>query len=59
MVRLIAINAGLQSPDMTASFARFSAPAKVGSARDFAAFIADEAPRWAALVKASGIKVEQ
>jgi tripartite-type tricarboxylate transporter receptor subunit TctC len=54
-----AINAGLQSPDMTASFARFSAQAKVGSARDFAAFIADEAPRWAALVKASGIKVEQ
>jgi tripartite-type tricarboxylate transporter receptor subunit TctC len=44
---------------MTASFARFSAQAKVGSARDFAAFIADEAPRWAALVKASGIKVEQ
>jgi tripartite-type tricarboxylate transporter receptor subunit TctC len=53
-----AINAGLQSPEITASFARFSAQAKIGSPQDFADFIATEAPKWAALVKASGAKVE-
>jgi hypothetical protein len=31
--------------------------AKIGSAQDFAAFIAEEAPKWAAIVKASGAKV--
>src|SRR5258708_3802339 len=53
-----AINAGLASPEIKASFAKFSAEAKTGSPQDFAAFIADEAPKWAALVKASGAKVE-
>jgi tripartite-type tricarboxylate transporter receptor subunit TctC len=53
-----AINNGLQSPEMTANFARFSAQAKIGTPQDFATFIADEAPKWAALVKASGAKVE-
>ena len=52
------INTGLQSPEMTANLARFSAQAKIGSPQDFAAFIADEAPKWAALVKASAAKVE-
>jgi tripartite-type tricarboxylate transporter receptor subunit TctC len=52
------INAGLASPEIKASFAKFSAQAKIGSPQDFAAFIADEAPKWAALVKASAAKVE-
>jgi tripartite-type tricarboxylate transporter receptor subunit TctC len=53
-----AINAGLAAPEIKASFAKFSAQARIGSAQDFAAFIAAEAPKWAALVKASAAKVE-
>jgi tripartite-type tricarboxylate transporter receptor subunit TctC len=53
-----AINAGLASPEIKAAFAKFNAEAKTLSPQEFAAFIADEAPRWAALVKASGAKVE-
>jgi tripartite-type tricarboxylate transporter receptor subunit TctC len=53
-----AINAGLQTPEMKANFAKFNAEMKVGSAADFGAFIAAEAPVWAALVKASGAKIE-
>jgi tripartite-type tricarboxylate transporter receptor subunit TctC len=53
-----AINEGLQSPEISANFARFSAQAKIGSPQDFADFIAVEAPKWAALVRASGAKVE-
>jgi tripartite-type tricarboxylate transporter receptor subunit TctC len=53
-----AINDGLQSPQISANFAKFSAQAKIGSPQDFADFIAVEAPKWAALVKASGAKVE-
>jgi tripartite-type tricarboxylate transporter receptor subunit TctC len=30
---------------------------QIGSPQDFATFIAQEAPRWAAIVKASGAKV--
>jgi tripartite-type tricarboxylate transporter receptor subunit TctC len=52
------INAGLAAPEIKASFAKFSAQAKIGSPQDFAAFIAAEAPRWAALVRASGAKME-
>jgi tripartite-type tricarboxylate transporter receptor subunit TctC len=52
------INDGLQSPEISALFAKFSAQVKIGSPQDFAEFIAIEAPKWAALVKASGAKVE-
>jgi tripartite-type tricarboxylate transporter receptor subunit TctC len=53
-----AINQGLQSPEIRDNFARFNAEAKIGSPRDFADFIAAEAPKWAALVKASAAKLE-
>jgi tripartite-type tricarboxylate transporter receptor subunit TctC len=52
------INQGLQSPEIKDNFARFSAEAKIGSPQDFAEFIAAEAPKWAALVKASAAKLE-
>jgi tripartite-type tricarboxylate transporter receptor subunit TctC len=52
------INDGLQSPEISALFAKFSAQVKIGSPGDFAEFIAIEAPKWAALVKASGAKVD-
>lgn len=52
------INDGLRAPDIGTNLERFSAQADIGSPQDFAGFIAVEAPRWAALVKASGAKVE-
>jgi tripartite-type tricarboxylate transporter receptor subunit TctC len=52
------INSGLNSPEVTAALDRFSSIAKIGTAQDFGAFIASESPRWAALVKLAGAKVE-
>jgi tripartite-type tricarboxylate transporter receptor subunit TctC len=52
------INQGLRSPEIQAAFAQFNAEMRIGSSRDFAAFIADEVPKWGALVKASAAKVE-
>ena len=54
----VAINDAVQSAEIKSNFARFSAEAKVGPPEDFAAFIAAEAPKWAALVKASAAKVD-
>jgi tripartite-type tricarboxylate transporter receptor subunit TctC len=31
---------------------------RIGSARDFAAFVAAEIPRWTAVVKASGVTAQ-
>jgi tripartite-type tricarboxylate transporter receptor subunit TctC len=50
-----AINAHLRSPEMTATMRRLGFAAKIGSPQDFAAFIAEELPRWAAIVKSSGV----
>jgi tripartite-type tricarboxylate transporter receptor subunit TctC len=49
-----AINAALQSPDMIASMTKLGFQTRIGSAQDFAAFVAAEIPRWTAVVKASG-----
>ena len=46
-----AINEGLQSAEMKENLARFSAVAKGGTPRDFAAFMRSELPKWAELVK--------
>lgn len=53
-----AINAGLQSPESKAGLAKFNAIAATGSPQDFAAFLASELPRWAALVKLAGAKAD-
>jgi tripartite-type tricarboxylate transporter receptor subunit TctC len=53
-----AINAGLASTETQAMFARFSAEAKIGSAQEFADFIASQVPVWGDLVKAAALKVE-
>jgi tripartite-type tricarboxylate transporter receptor subunit TctC len=53
-----AINASLQSPDMKASMAKLGFEAKIGSPREFAAFIAEELPRWADIVKSSGASID-
>jgi tripartite-type tricarboxylate transporter receptor subunit TctC len=51
-----AINDGLRSPELVASFGKLGFETRIGSSRDFAAFIATEIPRWAAVIKASGVK---
>jgi tripartite-type tricarboxylate transporter receptor subunit TctC len=51
-------NAALRSPEMRAAMERLGIEAMIGTPQDFAAFIADEAPKWARLVEASGVKVE-
>ena len=53
-----AVNAGLLTAETEAAMARFSSITKVGTPGEFAAFIASEAPRWAAMVKLAGAKVE-
>ena len=49
-----AINQGLNSPEIDSTLRRLSAEAKIGSPQDFAAFLADETRKWAAIVKSSG-----
>src|SRR5262245_17706519 len=53
-----AINQGLESADTKASLAKFSAIAKVGSPQDFAAFLDEQIPKWAEIVKLAGAKMD-
>jgi tripartite-type tricarboxylate transporter receptor subunit TctC len=53
-----ATNAALGSPEMKASMTRLGIAPSIGSIKDFAAFIADETPRWAEIVKVSGTQIE-
>ena len=53
-----ATNAALGSPEMKDSMTRLGIAPSIGTVKDFAAFIADETPRWAEIVKASGTQIE-
>ena len=53
-----AINAGLNSPEMASTFAKLGAETKTGTPQDFAAFIAEETQKWAAIIKSSGLKLD-
>jgi len=53
-----AINDTLRSPDMKDSMNQLGMDAKIGSPRDFAAFIKDETPRWTAIVNSTGVKLQ-
>ncbi len=53
-----AINEGLRAPETRASFARLGIEPKPGTPQDFAAIIAEEAPKWADIVRLTGIKAE-
>jgi tripartite-type tricarboxylate transporter receptor subunit TctC len=53
-----AANAALGSPQMKDSMERLGIAPSLGSVSDFEAFIADEAPRWAEIVKVSGTQIE-
>jgi tripartite-type tricarboxylate transporter receptor subunit TctC len=52
-----AANAALGSAEMMQSMKRLGIAPSLGSVKDFAAFIADEAPKWDRIVKASGVQV--
>src|SRR5258706_13162298 len=45
-----ATNAALSSPQMKDSMTRLGIAPSLGSVKDFEAFLADEAPRWAEIV---------
>jgi tripartite-type tricarboxylate transporter receptor subunit TctC len=49
------INETLRSAEMKESMAKLGFDAKTGSPQDFAKFIGEEIPRWADIVKATGI----
>jgi tripartite-type tricarboxylate transporter receptor subunit TctC len=51
-------NAALRSPEMKASMRRLGVDRSPGTPAEFAAFIADEAPKWADIVKTSGVKID-
>ena len=53
-----AINAELKFGDMRATLLRLGADVKAGTPSDFAAFVVDEAPKWAEVIKSSGMKLE-
>jgi hypothetical protein len=43
---------------MRETLTRLGADVKAGTPGDFAAFVADEAPKWAEVIKSSGMKLE-
>jgi tripartite-type tricarboxylate transporter receptor subunit TctC len=49
-------NLSMKSPEMRAAMDRIGFEPVFGSARDFGTFLADEAPKWARIVEASGVK---
>ena len=53
-----AINNELTSGAMRETLVRLGAEVKAGTPSDFAAFVAEEAPKWAEGIKSSGMKLE-
>ena len=53
-----AADTALRSEEMKAQMARLGVAPSPGSVRDFESFIADETPKWADIVKASGTQIE-
>ena len=53
-----AVNAGLAAPDTQTRLARLGAAPMTGTPAEFGALIAAETPKWAAVVKAAGIRIE-
>ena len=53
------INEGLKSPETKTALARLNAIARIGTPEEFAAFLANEVPKWAALVKLAGARAAQ
>jgi hypothetical protein len=43
---------------MKEAMAKLGMDAKIGSPQDYATFIAEETPRWNAVVKSTGVKLQ-
>ncbi len=54
-----AVNAVLDDPQTKARMGKRGLEARPGTPQDFAAFLAEERPKWAEIVKASGVKVQK
>jgi tripartite-type tricarboxylate transporter receptor subunit TctC len=52
------INAGLADPKLKARLADLGGTVIAGSPADFAKFVADDAEKWAKVVKFAGVKAE-
>ena len=52
-----ATNAALASPEMAESMKRIGVAPSIGTVKDFAAFIAEETPRWQEIVASSGVQI--
>jgi tripartite-type tricarboxylate transporter receptor subunit TctC len=52
------VNDILKSGEAQAGLTRLGAQAKIGTRQDFAAFIAAETPRWAAIANEIGVKID-
>jgi len=52
------INAILSTPAMKASMGKLGLEPRPGSPQQFSAFLADELPKWAEIVRVAGVKVE-
>jgi len=53
-----AINDTLRSAEMKEAMSKLGMDAKIGSPQDYATFIAEETPRWNAVVKSTGVKLQ-
>jgi len=51
------INDGLRSPETRAAFEKLGIEPKIRTPQEFAAILAEEAPKWAEAVRVTGIKV--
>jgi tripartite-type tricarboxylate transporter receptor subunit TctC len=52
------VNAALKTPDMIAALARLGSTPLGGSPQDFRKLLVEEGPKWLAVVKSSGMKIE-
>src|SRR5262249_10288154 len=52
------INASLQSPQVASGSVRRGVDAKISSPEEFAAFLARERGKWAAVIKAAGVQAQ-
>jgi tripartite-type tricarboxylate transporter receptor subunit TctC len=52
------INEAMKTPELAASMRKLGFEPTIWSPRDYAAFLAEEAVRWPAIVQASGVKAE-
>jgi tripartite-type tricarboxylate transporter receptor subunit TctC len=54
-----AINEGLQTPESRTAIAKLGIEPKLTTPKEFAAIVAEEGPRWAEIVRITGIKAAQ